>query len=37
MDRGRHTMRAIVSVNGEPLAPIIVHFIVIRGRLVLIG
>jgi hypothetical protein len=32
MDRGRHDMTAIVSVNGAPLDPFIVHFIVVRGR-----
>lgn len=32
MDRGRHDMTAIVSVSGAPLAPFIVHFIVVRGR-----
>jgi hypothetical protein len=32
MDRGRHDMTAIVSVNGAPQAPFIVHFIVVGGR-----
>jgi hypothetical protein len=32
MDRGRHTMTATVSLNGAPLTPFIVHFIVVGGR-----
>lgn len=32
MDRGRHDMTAIVSVNGAPLAPFVVHFIVVKSR-----
>jgi hypothetical protein len=32
MKRGRHDMTAIVLVNGAPLAPFIVHFIVVGGR-----
>jgi hypothetical protein len=32
MDRGRHDMTAIVSVNGAPQPPFIVHFIVVGGR-----
>jgi hypothetical protein len=32
MDRGRHDMTAIPSVNGTPLPPFIVHFIVVGGR-----
>jgi hypothetical protein len=29
MHRGRHTLTAVVSVNGAPLDPFIVHFIVV--------
>ncbi len=29
MNRGRHTLTAVVSVNGVPLDPFIVHFIVV--------
>jgi hypothetical protein len=32
MDRGQHDMTAIVSVNGAPLDPFIVHFIVVGGQ-----
>ena len=31
MNRGRHTLTAVVSVNGAPLDPFIVHFIVVGG------
>ena len=29
MNRGRHTLRAVVSVNGTPLDPFVVHFFVV--------